>query len=159
MGTVAGDLHDIGKNLVVMMLEGAGFQVVDLGVDVPADKFRGAVTEHSPQLVGMSALLTHDHAGDAGHDGCAGESRRARPGEGDDRWRSGDPGLWPTRSARTSMPDASAAAGGKGSYAPAYRPVMLNGLDDAGVCTLHQENIATGVGTAGGASLSVGTKR
>jgi 5-methyltetrahydrofolate--homocysteine methyltransferase len=58
IGTVAGDLHDIGKNLVVMMLEGAGFQVVDLGVDVKPDAFVAAINEHSPQLVGMSALLT-----------------------------------------------------------------------------------------------------
>jgi 5-methyltetrahydrofolate--homocysteine methyltransferase len=55
---VAGDLHDIGKNLVTMMLEGAGFQVVDMGVDVRADAFVQAIREHAPQLVGMSALLT-----------------------------------------------------------------------------------------------------
>jgi len=58
VGTVSGDLHDIGKNLVMMMLEGTGFRVVDLGVDVSPDKFVAAVREHSPQLVGMSALLT-----------------------------------------------------------------------------------------------------
>ena len=58
MGTVSGDLHDIGKNLVLMMLEGTGFRVVDLGVDVSADKFVAGVREHKPQLVGMSALLT-----------------------------------------------------------------------------------------------------
>lgn len=58
IGTVSGDLHDIGKNLVVMILESAGFKVVDLGVDVPADKFIDAVKEHNPQIVGMSALLT-----------------------------------------------------------------------------------------------------
>lgn len=58
IGTVAGDLHDIGKNLVIMMLEGAGFQVIDLGVDVSPQAFVQAVREHSPHLVGMSALLT-----------------------------------------------------------------------------------------------------
>lgn len=58
LGTVRGDLHDIGKNLVAMMLEGAGFRVVDLGVDVAADKFIAAAKEHNPQIVGMSALLT-----------------------------------------------------------------------------------------------------
>lgn len=58
IGTVAGDLHDIGKNLVVMILGSAGFKVVDLGVDVPADKFIDAVKEHNPQVLGMSALLT-----------------------------------------------------------------------------------------------------
>lgn len=58
LGTVKGDLHDIGKNLVAMMLEGAAFEIVDLGVDVSPEKFVNAVKEHQPQLVGMSALLT-----------------------------------------------------------------------------------------------------
>ena len=58
MGTVKGDLHDIGKNLVNMMLEGAGFEVIDLGVDVSAEKFVEAVREHQPNILGMSALLT-----------------------------------------------------------------------------------------------------
>lgn len=58
MGTVAGDLHDIGKNLVVMMLEGAGFRVIDLGVDVSPDAFVQAVRDHFVEIIGMSALLT-----------------------------------------------------------------------------------------------------
>ena len=58
MGTVKGDIHDIGKNLVGMMLKGAGFQVVDLGVNVPLQKFLAAIEQHRPDLVGMSALLT-----------------------------------------------------------------------------------------------------
>jgi 5-methyltetrahydrofolate--homocysteine methyltransferase len=58
VGTVAGDLHDIGKNLVAMMLEGAGFKIVDLGTDVAPEKFVAAVKEHKPDIVGMSALLT-----------------------------------------------------------------------------------------------------
>lgn len=58
IGTVKGDLHDIGKNLVKMMLEGAGFEVIDLGVDVSADKFVSAVKEYKPNILGMSALLT-----------------------------------------------------------------------------------------------------
>jgi len=58
IGTVQGDLHDIGKNLVAMMLEGAGFEIVDLGTDVGPEKFVAAVREHHPSLVGMSALLT-----------------------------------------------------------------------------------------------------
>jgi 5-methyltetrahydrofolate--homocysteine methyltransferase len=57
-GTVKGDLHDIGKNLVTMMLEGAGFNVVDLGTDVSPDEFIDAVQGHDAQLIGMSALLT-----------------------------------------------------------------------------------------------------
>jgi len=58
IGTVRGDLHDIGKNLVAMMLEGAGFKVIDLGVDTPPEKFVEAVKEHEAKIVGMSALLT-----------------------------------------------------------------------------------------------------
>ncbi len=58
IGTVKGDLHDIGKNLVVMMLEGGGFEVIDLGIDISADKFIEAIQKHQPQVVGMSALLT-----------------------------------------------------------------------------------------------------
>jgi len=58
LGTVKGDLHDIGKNLVRMMLEGKGLEVVDLGVDVSADKFVEAIKEHQPQILALSALLT-----------------------------------------------------------------------------------------------------
>ncbi|MBL7163927.1 MAG: corrinoid protein [Anaerolineales bacterium] len=58
IGTVQGDLHDIGKSLVGMMMEGGGFQVYDLGVDVSAAKFVEAVKEHEPDIVGMSSLLT-----------------------------------------------------------------------------------------------------
>lgn len=58
IGTVKGDLHDIGKNLVCMMLEGAGYEVVDIGVNVEAEKFISAAKEHNASLVGMSALLT-----------------------------------------------------------------------------------------------------
>ena len=58
VGTVKGDLHDIGKNLLAMALEGAGFEVVDLGSDVAAEQFVGAVKEHKPDVVGMSALLS-----------------------------------------------------------------------------------------------------
>ena len=58
IGTVAGDIHDIGKNLVSMFLEGAGFEVIDLGTDVSAERFVAAVREHSPDVLGMSALLT-----------------------------------------------------------------------------------------------------
>ncbi len=58
IGTVAGDLHDIGKNLVAMMLEGAGFEIIDLGSNVSAEKFVTAVKEKQPNMVGLSALLT-----------------------------------------------------------------------------------------------------
>ena len=58
IGTVRGDLHDIGKNLVAMMLEGAGFEVIDLGIDVSPEKFLESVTEQGAQVICMSALLT-----------------------------------------------------------------------------------------------------
>jgi len=58
IGTVKGDLHDIGKNLVSMMLEGSGFQIFDLGTDVSPEKFLDAINTHKPDIVGMSALLT-----------------------------------------------------------------------------------------------------
>jgi len=58
IGTVKGDLHDIGKNIVVMMLEGGGFEVIDLGINVPTEKFIEAIKTHQPHVVGMSALLT-----------------------------------------------------------------------------------------------------
>ncbi len=58
IGTVKGDIHDIGKNLVGMMWEGAGFEVINLGVNVDADKFLAAIREHNAHILGMSALLT-----------------------------------------------------------------------------------------------------
>ena len=58
IGTVKGDIHDIGKNLVGMMLEGAGFEVIDLGINPDVEEFLGALDEHKPDLLGMSALLT-----------------------------------------------------------------------------------------------------
>ena len=58
IGTVKGDIHDIGKNLVAMMMEGAGFKVVNLGINNEAEKFLAAVREHKPEILGMSALLT-----------------------------------------------------------------------------------------------------
>ena len=58
LGTVKGDLHDIGKNLVAMMMEGAGFKVVDLGVDIPGDAFVKAAGDHQADVIGLSALLT-----------------------------------------------------------------------------------------------------
>ena len=58
IGTVKGDIHDIGKNLVAMMLEGAGFEVINLGINNDVNKFMAAVEEHNPDIIGMSALLT-----------------------------------------------------------------------------------------------------
>ena len=63
IGTMQGDLHDIGKNLVIMSLEGAGFEVIDLGMDVPPAKFVDAIAAHQPRVVGMSALLSTTMAG------------------------------------------------------------------------------------------------
>lgn len=58
IGTVKGDIHDIGKNLVTMMMEGAGFRVVDLGINQDSEQFISAIREHQPDILGMSALLT-----------------------------------------------------------------------------------------------------
>jgi methanogenic corrinoid protein MtbC1 len=58
LGTVKGDIHDIGKNLVAMMLEGAGFEVIDLGINIDVDTYFAALDEHEPDILGMSALLT-----------------------------------------------------------------------------------------------------
>lgn len=58
IGTVKGDIHDIGKNLVAMMMEGAGFEVINLGINNDADSFMAAINQHKPDLIGMSALLT-----------------------------------------------------------------------------------------------------
>ena len=58
IGTVKGDIHDIGKNLVAMMLEGAGFEVIDLGINNPVERYLAALEEHQPDILGMSALLT-----------------------------------------------------------------------------------------------------
>ena len=58
IGTVKGDIHDIGKNLVTMMLEGAGFEVIDLGINTSVEEYFGALEEHQPDILGMSAMLT-----------------------------------------------------------------------------------------------------
>ena len=58
IGTVKGDIHDIGKNLVCMMMEGAGFEVIDLGINTPVERYLEALEEHQPEILGMSALLT-----------------------------------------------------------------------------------------------------
>ena len=58
IGTVKGDIHDIGKNLVAMMMEGAGFEVIDLGINNPVEKYLAALEQHQPDFLGMSALLT-----------------------------------------------------------------------------------------------------
>jgi len=58
IGTVKGDIHDIGKNLVGMMMEGAGFDVIDLGINNPVENYLDAIAEHQPDIIGMSALLT-----------------------------------------------------------------------------------------------------
>jgi methylmalonyl-CoA mutase cobalamin-binding domain/chain len=58
IGTVKGDIHDIGKNLVAMMMEGAGFEVIDLGINNPVESYLAAIEEHKPDILGMSALLT-----------------------------------------------------------------------------------------------------
>ena len=77
IGTVQGDLHDIGKNLVGMMLEGAGFEVIDLGVDVSPEKYIAAVIEHHPDLIGCICPPDDHHATNEGYRSCLEGSRLA----------------------------------------------------------------------------------
>ncbi len=91
IGTVKGDLHDIGKNLVSMMMEGAGFEVVDLGVDVDSEKFVKTAAEKSADVIALSCAVDHDDAvhGEHGQGGQGGGHGHAH----DHRRRAGDPGL------------------------------------------------------------------
>ena len=89
IGTVKGDLHDIGKNLVGMMLESAGFEITDLGVDVSPEQFVQAVKDQQPQVVGLSAL-DHHNAHDAGHYRCSDGNRSSKSDQGCHRRCSGD---------------------------------------------------------------------
>ena len=93
MGTVKGDVHDIGKNLVNIMLEGAGFEVIDLGVQVAPEKFVEAIAEHRPDIVGFSCVLDHDDADVQGEHQRVGEGRVAGSGDRDGRGCSGDAGV------------------------------------------------------------------
>ncbi len=89
LGTVKGDLHDIGKNLTGMMLEGAGFEIKDLGRNVPVDKFVEEVREWKPDVLGMSALLTtHTMVNNEGHHRGAEGGRPAREGHRHGRRRA-----------------------------------------------------------------------
>ena len=107
IGTVEGDLHDIGKNLVAMMLQGAGFAVFNLGTGISPQRFVEAVKEHRPQLLGMSALLTTTVPHE-GHDRGARGGRAPRQGQGDGRRRA-DRERSPMRSAPTATAPTPAA--------------------------------------------------
>ena len=93
MGTVKGDVHDIGKNLVNIMLEGAGFEVIDLGVQVAPEKFIDAITEHSPDIVGFSAFLTTTMPMFKANINALEKAGFAGSGDRDGRWGSGHPGV------------------------------------------------------------------
>ena len=93
IGTVQGDLHDIGKNLVASMLEGGGFQVIDLGVDVPAEKFVEAAKEKDGTILALSALLDHHHDHDEERDRRLGQGRHPLEGQGHGRRRSDHPAI------------------------------------------------------------------
>ena len=93
IGTVKGDLHDIGKNLVASLLEGGGFEVIDLGADVPPEKFIEAIRDKGAQIVCLSALLDgHDALDEDDHRGPE-AGRLARPGQGLGRRRAGHPAI------------------------------------------------------------------
>ena len=92
MGTVKGDVHDIGKNLVNIMLEGAGFEVIDLGVQVAPEKFIAAIEEHKPDIVGFSAFLTTTMPMFKANINAL-EKAGMRQGHRDGRWRARHPGV------------------------------------------------------------------
>ena len=122
MGTVKGDVHDIGKNLVNIMLEGAGFTVIDLGVNVAPEKFVEQIVEHKPDIVGFSAFLTTTMPMFKANINAL-QKRPARRGDRDGRRRAGDAGVRGRRRRRRLRggrvdrgaarqdPDRAAAAG------------------------------------------------
>ena len=93
MGTVKGDVHDIGKNLCNIMLEGAGFEVIDLGVNVPPEKFVEQINEHEPDVVGFSAFLTTTMPMFKANINALAEGRHPRQGDRDGRRRAGHAGV------------------------------------------------------------------
>ena len=93
MGTVKGDVHDIGKNLVNIMFEGAGFEVIDLGVQVAPEKFLDAIREHQPDIVGFSAFLTTTMPMFKANINALQKAGHARPGHRDGRRRAGHSGV------------------------------------------------------------------
>ena len=93
MGTVKGDVHDIGKNLVNIMFEGAGFEVIDLGVQVAPEKFLDAIREHQPDIVGFSAFLTTTMPMFKANINALQKAGHARSGHRDGRRRAGHPGV------------------------------------------------------------------
>ena len=93
MGTVKGDVHDIGKNLVNIMLEGAGFEVIDLGVQVAPEKFVAAIEEHQPDIVGFSAFLTTTMPMFKANINALEKAGLRDAGRGDGRRRAGHPGV------------------------------------------------------------------
>ncbi len=93
MGTVKGDVHDIGKNLVNIMFEGAGFEVIDLGVQVAPEKFVAAIAGAQAGHRGLLRVPHHDHADVQGQHQRAEQGRPARPGDRDGRRRPGHPGV------------------------------------------------------------------
>ena len=114
IGTVKGDIHDIGKNLVAMMMEGAGFEVIDLGINNPVEKYLDALDEHKPDILGMSALLTTtmpymkvviDTMKETGHPRRLHRARRRRAAErGLRRRRSAPTPTAATRRSRSKPP-------------------------------------------------------
>ena len=122
MGTVKGDLHDIGKNLVGMMSEGAGFTIVDLGTDTSADRFVEAARQHNASIVGLSALLD-DHHGVHAHGRAEVQGARHAAGEDLHRWRARVAGL--CQSDRCRRVRRGCCQCGRALQAPA-RPVVTS---------------------------------
>ena len=120
IGTVKGDLHDIGKNLVCMMLEGAGFEVVDVGADVAPEKFVQAVKDTKAQILGISSPAHHHHAGHEGRPEGTGAGRPPQAGEGHGGRRPCDPVLC-RRDRRRRLRRERRGGGGQGQGTARHR--------------------------------------
>ena len=93
LGVVQGDMHDLGKTIVIAMLAGGGFEVIDLGVDVPVQTFVDKVAELKPDIVGLGVVHDHHHAADEGHHRRAAEPGPARQRQGHGGRRADEPGV------------------------------------------------------------------
>ena len=132
MGTVKGDVHDIGKNLVNIMFEGAGFEVIDLGVQVAPEKFLDAIREHQPDIVGFSAFLTTTMPMFKANINALEKAGPARPGHRDGRRRSGHPGVRRRgRRRRLRLRRLGRRGQGQGTAAAAGAPLAAPGLTES----------------------------
>ena len=129
IGTVKGDIHDIGKNLVSMMMEGAGFEVIDLGINNPAENYIGALEREDADILGMSALADHHHALHEGGDRHAEGPRPARPLHRHGRRRAAQRGILQGDRCGRLLPRRRGGGGdGEGVHGPQAQPAQDLGM-------------------------------